>query len=177
MTSGQRQAVYVAVGANIAPEENIRRGLELLARSTEITGVSTFYRTPAIDRPDQPPYLNGVVRIVTGHLPAQLVDLLHEIEHALGRVRTEDRYAARTLDLDVLLYGAAVIQEAGLSIPDPDIRHRVFLAAALLELDPALRLPGDTECLARQTPRDAIDTLERDDAFTRAMKEMLHYEP
>lgn len=145
------QTVYVAVGSNIDPEANVRRALELLAKSLPLKAVSTFYWTPAIDRPEQPDYLNGVIRIQTGHPPGRLRDLLREVEHALGRVRTEDPYAARTIDLDILLYGEAIVSDGGLEIPDPDILARPFLAAGLLELDPELRLPGAGEKLSRQT--------------------------
>lgn len=168
---------YISVGANIAPEANIQRGLVLLARSTVITGVSTFYRTAPIDRPRQPLYLNGVVRLLTERTPARLNDLLHEVEHAVGRVRTEDRYAPRTLDLDLLLYGDAAFSVGGLEIPDPDIKRRPFLAAGLLELDPALRLPGDTVPLAQQADPGAQSELVRDAAFTRELKETLFNEP
>lgn len=169
--------VFVSVGANIEPEANIQRGLRLLSRSVPLAAISTFYRTPAIDRPEQPDYLNGVVRLETGLRPGRLRDLLHEVEHALGRTRSNDPYAARPLDLDILLHGNATISGGGFEIPDPDIVRRPFLAAGLLELNPALRLPGATADLARQIDPGAIAALTKDAAFTRQLKESLFHEP
>lgn len=177
MDSVTLQTVFVSVGANVDPETNIARGLRLLARSVPVTGVSTFYRTPAIDRPAQPDYLNGVVRLETDQRPGRLRDLLREVEHALGRVRTADAFAPRPLDLDILLYGDAVITADGLEIPDPDIARRPFLAAGLLDLDPAIRLPGATEALEQQTDPAKLAALTPDPAFTRHLQETLFNEP
>lgn len=168
-----KEKVYLSVGANIAPEQNILRGLRLLARSMPLEGISTFYRTAAIDRPGQPDYLNGVVSLTTDLAPGRLRDLLREIEHALGRVRTEDPYAARTLDLDILLFGDAEVQSDTLHIPDPEILERPFLAAGLLDLDPDLRLPGASVNLSEYIDPTAVAALETADAFTRELKENL----
>jgi 2-amino-4-hydroxy-6-hydroxymethyldihydropteridine diphosphokinase len=141
--------VLVAVGSNVEPEQNIAAALEMLALHARLTGVSTFYRTAPLNRPEQPPFLNGVVRMET-HLPARALkfDVLRTIERRLGRVRTEDAFAPRTIDLDIALYGSTVIDEPGLRVPDPDIRQRPFLAIPLLELEPDLALPDTGEALA-----------------------------
>ena len=171
------EQVYVSAGANIAPEANIARALQLLSRSATLTGLSSFYRTPAIGRPEQPEYLNGVVRLETELLPMRLREVLRAVEHAIGRVRTKDAWAPRPIDLDILLYGQTVISGDGLEIPDPDITRRPFLAAGLLELDPALRLPGEQRALAQWTDPDAIAALKKDAAFTHHLKESLFHEP
>jgi 2-amino-4-hydroxy-6-hydroxymethyldihydropteridine diphosphokinase len=148
--------VYIGVGSNIAPETNIVSALERLKSHATITGVSAFYRTPALLRPEQPPYLNGVIRVRTALDVRPLkFEVLRGIETALGRIRSDDAYAARPIDLDILLFDALAIDEDGMRIPDPDIGDRVFLAAGLLELDPGLMLPGTGErvgelaCLAQ----------------------------
>ena len=74
--------------------------------------------------------------------------MLRRIESELGRVRSADRYAPRTIDLDLLLYGDLVIDEPGLRIPDPDIRIRPFIAVPLLELEPGLVMPDTGEAIA-----------------------------
>ena len=170
------ERVYVAVGANVAPERNIADGLGLLAGRLTIAAVSTFYRTPAIGRPDQEDYLNGVVALETDLEPLALKEVLRDVERAMGRVRTDDAYAPRTLDLDILLYGNRVFNEAGLEIPDPDIATRLFLAAGLIELDPSLTLPGDSRRLAERVEPGLIAALKKEDAFTRALKERLNHE-
>lgn len=178
MAEGRPQRVFVSVGSNIEPARNITRGLRELGRYVRLVGVSCFYRTPAIDRPEQPDYLNGVVEIETSLAPLALRDeVLHPVEEAAGRIRTEDRYAPRTLDLDILCHGEELVELPGLRLPDPDIAERPFLAAALLDLDPELTLPGGSGPLAIQTDPAAIAALEKDEAFSRDIKEILTHEP
>ena len=170
------ERVHVAVGANVAPERNILDGLDRLARRLPIVAVSTFYRTSAIGRPEQEDYLNGVIALDTALEPRVLKEVLRDVERALGRVRGEDAYAPRTLDLDILLYGNRVYNETGIEIPDPDIATRPFLAAGLIELDPSLTLPGDSRRLAERVEPGAMAALKKEDAFTRALKERLNHE-
>ena len=177
MTDMAPVRAYLAVGANIEPERNIRAGLERLSAILPIAAISSFYRTRAIGRPDQDDYLNGVVAVDTALDPRKLKeDVLRAIECALGRVRTADAYAPRPLDLDILLYGDRVIAEGDFEIPDPDITVRPFLAAGLLELDPSLMLPGDSRRLAERIDPGVIAALKKEDAFTRELKEILHHE-
>jgi 2-amino-4-hydroxy-6-hydroxymethyldihydropteridine diphosphokinase len=163
---------WLSVAGNIEPETNIAAALERLARQVRIAGVSTFYVTPAIDRPEQPDYWNGVVMVDTELSPRILkYNVLRAIESELGRVRTEDAYAARTIDLDILLYGGWVCDEPGLRIPDPDLRTRTFLAAALLELTPDLVMPDTGAPLAALLEPRAASRLIAAAAFTKRMKE------
>ena len=133
--------VFVGVGSNVDPEENVVRGLRLLDGEVGIRRVSTFYRTPAVDRPQDPPYANGVIELDAERGPLELKALLRQVERTLARERTDDRYAPRTLDLDLLLHGDQVLSFAGLTLPHPDIRARPFVAIPLLELAPDLILP------------------------------------
>jgi 2-amino-4-hydroxy-6-hydroxymethyldihydropteridine diphosphokinase len=140
---------YVSVGANIAPEKHIPIALALLAERVEVTAISTFFHSRPLRRPDQEEFLNGAVQIRTPLAPRVLkFDVLRAIEARLGRVRTADKHAARVIDLDLLLYGDAVLSEEDLTLPDPDIRQRNFIAVPLLELDATLRLPDTGERLA-----------------------------
>lgn len=163
--------VYVGVGANLEPERNIRQALELLAAQVDIISISTFYRSDPVGRPEQPPFLNGVLGIRT---PLSAPDLksrvLRPIEERLGRVRTEDKYAARPIDLDILLFDSAIILGQGIQIPDPDIRKRVFIAAPLLELAPDLVLPDTGEPLAAVPCLLEKDRLEPLDSFTQELR-------
>jgi dihydroneopterin aldolase/2-amino-4-hydroxy-6-hydroxymethyldihydropteridine diphosphokinase len=137
----QNARVFVAVGSNVDPTSNVLCALERLDADVGVARVSTFYRTPALDRPDDPPFVNGVVE-VEARLPAYDVKrALRRIEEALGRTRTGDRYAPRTIDLDLLLYGDEVSIEPGLPLPHPDVRTRPFVAVPLAELAPDLILP------------------------------------
>jgi 2-amino-4-hydroxy-6-hydroxymethyldihydropteridine diphosphokinase len=114
-----------------------------------VTATSTFYWTEPLGRPGQPRFLNGAWRVETERSARELkFDVLRPIESALGRERNADKYAPRTIDLDVVLYGDGMIEEPDLTVPDPDIRDRPFLAVPLLELAPELRLPDTGERLA-----------------------------
>jgi len=153
--------VYIAVGSNIDPEENVPAAVRVLALSVDLVAVSTFYWSAPLDRPEQPRFMNGVLRIRTALEPRPLkFELLRPIEARLGRVRGADRDAPRTIDLDIALYGDRVLDDdfapcddfapgdEGLRVPDPDIRIRPFIAVPLLELAPGLVLPDTGERLA-----------------------------
>jgi 2-amino-4-hydroxy-6-hydroxymethyldihydropteridine diphosphokinase len=134
---------FISVGSNINAEANVRAAVRLLSEAVRIVGVSTFYATEPIGRPEQPTFYNGVLEVETDIPPRDLKQsVLRRIEHQLGRERTEDRYAARTIDLDVLLYDDQVQDSADLVLPDPDVAARAFLAVPLCELAPDLVLPG-----------------------------------
>jgi len=140
---------YVGVGSNVDPEANVPEALRRLARQARVTGVSTFYRTAALRAPGAPDFANGVWRVETELGPRALkFDVLRAIEEELGRRRTADGYAPRTIDLDVLLCGAAVVREPDLVLPDPEIVVRPFVAVPLWELEPGLVLPGSGRRLA-----------------------------
>jgi dihydroneopterin aldolase/2-amino-4-hydroxy-6-hydroxymethyldihydropteridine diphosphokinase len=97
--------------------------------------------------------------------------VLRVIETQLGRVRGIDRYAARTIDLDLLLFGNEVINEDGLTLPDPDLWRRPFLAAAVLERAPDLVVPGAGRLLRELADLEAVARLEPAREFTRATLE------
>ena len=133
---------FIGVGSNIAPEENIREALRQLAQHARITAISTFYRQPAIGQPNQPDFINGVVTIGTDLPSPDLVEVLRQIEAALGRRRTTDRYAPRPIDLDLLFVDGDVGQNSAPRLPHPDILNRAFVAIPLSEVAPSLVLPG-----------------------------------
>ncbi len=122
------ETVYISVGSNIDPEKNVPAALDFLKKTVKVTGISRCFRTEPIDGPEQNMYINCVWQVETEMTPDDLNEMLHEIENKLGRVRTEDKYAARTIDLDLLVYGTEVL--------DDDIETRSFLKAGLSDLDP-----------------------------------------
>ncbi len=137
------KTAYIGVGSNISAERNIKRALELLCGFVVIDAISNCYYSEALERPDQNRYINCVWKIVTSLAPLSLKrDVLSRIEKQLGRVRTGDSYAARTIDLDLILYGEEIIRQEGLIIPDPEITRRNFIAVPLLETAAQLKIPG-----------------------------------
>jgi len=157
--------VYVGIGSNIHPEQNIVMGLNLISSTENIVMVSNFYRTKPIGKPDDPVFINGVVAIKSACSPLELKENLRKIELSCGRIRTNDPYAPRTLDLDILLYGNSVIRENSIVIPDPDIRSRDFIAIPLFELNPSAVLPDTGEPISNivkkidKSGMDLIDDL------------------
>ena len=135
-------AVYIGVGSNINPEENILKALSFLKEKVLVTATSMFYYTKPLKQGNQPVYCNGVWKIKTLLAPHILkFDVLRGIESALGRIRSDDRYASRPIDLDIILYGKKVINTDELVIPDPDVYIRPFVCIPVFEIAPDLILP------------------------------------
>jgi len=139
--------IFIGVGSNIEPSSNVKSALVALRRAVGVRALSTFYRTPALDRPGDPPFVNGVFELGEPLAPLQLKQLLRRTEEALGRQRGSDRFAPRTIDLDLLIYGDLVCNSDELRLPDPDILERPFVAIPLLELSPDLVIPGSGAAL------------------------------
>ncbi len=136
------ETAYIGMGSNIEPEKNIIEALDLLSKDVNITGISTFYKTEPVDRPDQLLYYNGVVKIETHYSPTDLkLLILRMIEEKLGRKRTGDKSASRPIDLDILVFGRLSVHDKDLDIPDPHILKRPFLAIPLFELDNEMSFP------------------------------------
>jgi dihydroneopterin aldolase/2-amino-4-hydroxy-6-hydroxymethyldihydropteridine diphosphokinase len=135
--------VFIGVGSNVDPEQNVERAIERLGRAVRVVGISTFYRTPPVGRAGAPDFVNGMIEAETDIEPADLKrTVLRPIEAELGRRRIADKYADRTIDLDLVLYGDLVVSTADLVLPDPDLSSRAFLAVPLFELAPDLQIPG-----------------------------------
>ncbi len=140
---------FISAGSNIEPAKNIEEAIELLSKQVRIKGISTVYQTEPIDRPEQQSYYNCVLRIETGLEPKQLKnEVLKLIENALGRVRTKDKFAPRTIDLDLIIYDKLAGEINGIIFPDPEITERPFLTYGLCELEPKLVLPGTNKAIA-----------------------------
>jgi 2-amino-4-hydroxy-6-hydroxymethyldihydropteridine diphosphokinase len=138
-------AAYVAIGSNLGDREaTIARALELLDDPPELrlVRVASVRETDPVGVVDQPLFLNTAARLETTLGPRELLDRLLAVERDLGRVRTAERWGPRTLDLDLLLYGEAVLDEPGLTVPHPRLHERRFVLEPLSELAPNLVVPG-----------------------------------
>ncbi len=181
MSAAAPEAVeaYVAVGSNIDPRASILAAAEMLARQMPLTGVSTFWRNESIGpdgEPDgQAEFVNGVFRIAAAcDARTMKYGILREVERRLGRVRQgpAERFAPRTIDLDLVIFGSQVIDEPDLRIPAADV-ERPFVAAGLLELAPELVLPHTRQPLVCLWPGGARAAgLEPDQELTRQLKEL-----
>lgn len=129
---------------------------------TRLLRASKLYRSKAWGRTDQADFINAVAMLQTGLDARELLDALLGIEHDAGRERRADeRWGPRTLDLDLLLYGDAVIDEPGLHIPHPHLHERSFALVPLVEIAPDAMIPGigsARAALAAMEPSD-IDAI------------------
>ena len=177
---------FISVGSNIKPERNILAALRLLTAKIEVRGSSRFYRTEPIGRPDQPMFVNGVWQIRTDLEPVLVQEeLLRPVEHVLDRRRTEDEFAPRTIDLDLVLYDDLVCNERNVRLPHPDIA-RPFVCGPILELleqnapeiEPELKdriiglLPQDT---AAVRPGEIVTELTQQLRRWLAQQTSIHY--
>ncbi|OGC84122.1 MAG: 2-amino-4-hydroxy-6-hydroxymethyldihydropteridine diphosphokinase [candidate division Zixibacteria bacterium RBG_16_43_9] len=134
---------FIGVGSNINPAENVKNAIRLLSKKVNILGISTVYQTQPEGGLKQPPYYNCVVEIETKASPEELKNrVLRKIEKDLGRKRSRDKYASRTIDLDLILYDDLELKKDDFTLPDPQIASRPYLAIPLYELNPDLVLPG-----------------------------------
>jgi 2-amino-4-hydroxy-6-hydroxymethyldihydropteridine diphosphokinase len=137
---------YVGLGANLGDRERtIRAALAELdgTPGVAVAAVSRLVETEPVGYLDQPRFLNGAAALETSLPARELLDLLLAVERRFGRDREGlPPQGPRTLDLDLLLYGAARIEEPGLRIPHPRLHERRFVLEPLAELDTSLEVPG-----------------------------------
>jgi 2-amino-4-hydroxy-6-hydroxymethyldihydropteridine diphosphokinase len=135
---------YIGLGSNLQqPSEQLhdaRLAIAKLAHTKEQT-FSSLYQSPPMGPQDQPDYVNAVMAIETALSPLDLLRGLQAIENNHGRIRAE-RWGARTLDLDILLYGNQVINTPDLSVPHIGIAERAFVLYPLHEIAPQLYIPN-----------------------------------
>jgi 2-amino-4-hydroxy-6-hydroxymethyldihydropteridine diphosphokinase len=140
---------YLSLGSNIDPEENIKAALHLLAGRSKLVAVSTFWETEPVGLQDQANFLNGAAIIETDLSAATLKEtVLSRIEQELGRKRTSNKNAPRTIDLDIILFNQEVLEYDGRHIPSPEVLERAFVAIPLAELAPDYIHPLTGQTLA-----------------------------
>ena len=134
----------IALGSNLEdPEAQVRRGFREIAAlpQTWVTARSSLYRTAPVGYADQPDFVNACVLVDTRLTARGLLDELLAIEARHGRVRSVAN-GPRTLDLDIVLYGGATVDEPGLKVPHPRAHERAFVLEPLVEVWPDAVIPG-----------------------------------
>jgi 2-amino-4-hydroxy-6-hydroxymethyldihydropteridine diphosphokinase len=152
LTADRPAPVLIALGSNIEPVRNLPRAISLLNRDCPVEAVSPVYAAEPVGRPEAPMFLNAAARIETILSPQDLkFGVLRPLEEKLGRRRSADRYAPRTIDVDIAFFGSLVIDDPdrGLVIPDPDIGTCAHLALPLADLEPLFRHPLSGETLSQ----------------------------
>ncbi len=152
---------YIGLGSNLAdPQGQISAALAKLEQLEHclVTKVSSLYFSRPMGPQDQPDYMNAVVAIKTSLTPLDLLDQLQSIENNAGRVRKDNRWGARVLDLDILLYDQQLINTERLTIPHYGIKLREFVLLPLAEIANELTLPdGDSvKILAEQIEKNGL---------------------
>lgn len=137
--------VYVALGSNLGQrEQHIHAAFDEMAALAGVSGLqcSSLYETEPMGPQDQPDYLNAVCGFDYRDTARHLLEELQALEKLHGRFEGGLRWGARPLDLDILLYGNQRIEEPDLIVPHIGLAQRSFVLWPLVELDPALVVPG-----------------------------------
>lgn len=136
--------VFIGLGSNLDdPLLQLKKAVEYLKqlKMLNVINISSFYSSPPMGPQDQPDFINAVVEVTTSLSAEQLLDELQQIEHKQGRLRSQ-HWGARTLDLDILLYGSKVIKTGRLTVPHSGISERNFVLYPLSDLlDASFKIP------------------------------------
>jgi 2-amino-4-hydroxy-6-hydroxymethyldihydropteridine diphosphokinase len=155
---------YLGLGSNLDnPLQHLHNAVQDIAASAEIQqkALSPLYQSEPVGPANQPDYINAVMHIETTLTPLALLHKLQTIENLHGRIRNE-RWGARTLDLDILLYDDQIINLAELSVPHPEMTKRSFVLRPLADIAPSdLVIPGHGNLLELLTacPQNGLHRL------------------
>ena len=136
---------YIGLGSNLVnPELQIKSARTAIAQLAGVQELafSSLYHSPPMGPQDQPDYVNAAMCVATDLLPIDLLRCLQGIENDQGRVRKSERWGARTLDLDMLIYGDQIIELPDLIVPHAGLAERAFVLYPLYEIAPQLKVPG-----------------------------------
>lgn len=138
------RTALLTLGSNIEPERNMVAALDAIDERFGVEVVSSVYEADPVGAPGMPRFLNAAVRIRTAVSPRDLkFRVIRPLERRLGRVRTEDPNAPRTIDIDLAAVEGLVIEGEDLRLPDPDILTRAHLALPLADVAPAFEHPTE----------------------------------
>lgn len=138
---------YIGIGSNQEePIKQAKSAIEALKKlpKTQLTKCSSLYSSKPMGPQDQPDYVNAVAELETQLSALELLDALQEIEQSQGRVRKENRWGPRTLDLDIILYDDKQINNSRLTIPHYGMKVREFVLYPLFEIAADIVLPDGT---------------------------------
>jgi 2-amino-4-hydroxy-6-hydroxymethyldihydropteridine diphosphokinase len=153
---------YAGLGGNLGDAAaTLREAIGSLSMlpGSRLLAASRLYRTPAWGVTEQPDFINAAVALETTLPPVALLEAMLDIERRAGRDRDDDgpRWGPRILDLDLLLYGDAMLDLPGLRVPHPHLHERAFALVPLVEIAPDVVIPGI--CRAR----DVLETMASTD--------------
>lgn len=155
--------VFLGLGSNLeAPIEQLQKARNTLANTKRISEItfSSLYQSPPMDLQNQPDYINAVMEIETDLSPLELLAITQAVENEQGRIRKE-RWGARTLDIDILLFGDEIVDLPNLIIPHYGMTQRAFVLCPLFEIAPDLTIPtyGKLADLVSNCPLEGLERL------------------
>ena len=155
---------YLSLGSNLGNrEQNLEEAVRKVSALGRVVNASSFYETEPVEVTDQPWFLNCVLALETTAEPAQLMRELLRIEHEMGRQRLVKK-GPRSIDIDILLFGNAVVNTPDLTIPHPEMTRRRFVLEPLAEIAPELLHPVSqktvTRLLAELAPGQRVQKYE-----------------
>jgi len=160
-----QKVAYLSLGSNVGDREaSLREAIARLGAVGEVVAVSSFYETEPVEVTGQRWFLNCAVALKTKKMPKQLMAALLGIEQAMGRRRIQKK-GPRTIDIDMVLFGNAVVETRDLAIPHPAMHERRFVLEPLAEIAPEVRHP-----VLRRTIRELRDALPEGQAVRAAEK-------
>lgn len=156
---------YIGLGSNLAdPVEQIKTARITIAQLSRVQALafSGLYHSSPMGPQDQPDYVNAAMCVSTDLPPIDLLRCLQRIENDQGRVRKSERWGARTLDLDLLVYGDRIIELPDLIVPHTGLTERAFVLYPLYEIAPQLQIPGKGNIadLLAQCPMNGLRRLD-----------------
>jgi 2-amino-4-hydroxy-6-hydroxymethyldihydropteridine diphosphokinase len=135
------KTVYLSLGSNLGDRAaNLREAIQKLADLGNVVAASSFYETEPVELTAQPWFLNCAVKLDTEKMPRQLISAILSLEQSMGRQRKQKK-GPRIIDIDILLFGSAVIEIPSLTIPHPKLHERRFVLEPLAEIAPDARHP------------------------------------
>jgi len=165
------EIAFVALGSNLQPEIHLQEAISHLLSLGQIKDISRAYRSKPVGGRKQPDFLNAALLVRVSEEPSHIRNQLRKIETALGRVRTEDKYASRTIDLDLVLLGDRV--DPKFPLPDPEILTREHLAVPLAEIAPDFCHPITGEALETIAARLRQGGLQPDLKVSQRLSDLL----
>lgn len=140
--------VYIGLGSNLAdPKQQIIDAISAIKKIAlcQVTQISQLYFSRPMGPQDQPDYMNAVLALETTFSPLELLDQLQHIENTAGRIRKDNRWGPRVLDLDILLFGNEIIENERLTVPHYGMKVREFVLLPLAEIAPNLHMPDGSK--------------------------------
>ncbi|TWX68679.1 2-amino-4-hydroxy-6-hydroxymethyldihydropteridine diphosphokinase [Colwellia demingiae] len=140
----KKVTAYIGLGSNLSdPRVQVSNAAKEIGKisASNVIALSALYLSKPMGPQDQDDYINAVIAIETSLSALELLDALQAIENSAGRVRKDNRWGARILDCDILLYGNESIENERLTVPHYGMKLREFVLLPLTEIAPSLHLP------------------------------------